>query len=553
MIKKQKAFLLLLFFVFTNSKAQNIAIGDDFPVGKITIKFSENTSIRKVAVEPSPITSQSSSKEETPSQNENSASFIFMSDLLDPPQNLPPPSPSSDSISLEQLKDGLASFNKMIVDFEINPIKTFSAQSDETLTKLRKDAERNSNKRIDDLNLFYDIYYDEKVLYKDVKALVQSLGEIEIIDAVEPSAPPSELLPPTTPNFESNQTYLPKPVFGSLTEDAVGATAAWKIPGGAGAGVKIIDIEYNWNPSHEDYPTLFYNSGNFLDQDFDGNHGDAVVGILAAKRNGIGVTGISYDAQIGIMSTNASGSFNIAQSILLSVQLLDPGDIILIEQQSLLPEEAQNSSCRPIPSFGPVEWNSAIFSAIETAVGNDIIVVEAGGNGGLDLDHPALMGKFDRNTRDSGAILVGASTAPFTINFNGAPVIRRSPACYTPHGDRIDSHARASGVTSLGYGSLYDGGSGALYTDRFGGTSSASPIVTASAAAIQGMLKAAGRPILKPAEIRQLLTSTGLPQTRGFERYIATNPDIMKAAKALDLIDVNLTPLYYLLLLEENL
>ncbi len=86
------------------------------------------------------------------------------------------------------------------------------------------------------------------------------------------------------------------------------------------------------------------------------------------------------------------------------------------------------------------------------------------------------------------------------------------------------------------------------YTNSFDGTSSASPIVAASVAAIQGMLKAQGLPVLSPLVMRQLLTTTGSPQTSDLTRTISTVPDIIKAAKSLGLYTpTNLAPIYYLL------
>lgn len=50
------------------------------------------------------------------------------------------------------------------------------------------------------------------------------------------------------------------------------------------------------------------------------------------------------------------------------------------------------------------------------------------------------------------------------------------------------------------------------YTDKFAGTSSASPIVVGALACVQGMLKAAGHAPLNPAEARTLLRASGSPQ-----------------------------------------
>ena len=49
-----------------------------------------------------------------------------------------------------------------------------------------------------------------------------------------------------TPDLESNQFYLnPSP-------GGIDAQTAWTKPGGTGAGIKVYDVEYEWNQYHED-------------------------------------------------------------------------------------------------------------------------------------------------------------------------------------------------------------------------------------------------------------------------------------------------------------
>ena len=57
--------------------------------------------------------------------------------------------------------------------------------------------------------------------------------------------------------------------------------------------------------------------------------------------------------------------------------------------------------------FVAMEYWDSYFDAIKNATARGIIVVEAAGNGGMDLDSSIYGGKFDRSVRDSGAILVG--------------------------------------------------------------------------------------------------------------------------------------------------
>jgi hypothetical protein len=48
-----------------------------------------------------------------------------------------------------------------------------------------------------------------------------------------------------------------------------------------------------------------------------------------------------------------------------------------------------------------------VFDSIKTATAPGKIVIEAAGNGSMNLDHPIYENAFDRDFRDSGAIIVG--------------------------------------------------------------------------------------------------------------------------------------------------
>ena len=58
----------------------------------------------------------------------------------------------------------------------------------------------------------------------------------------------------------------------------------------------------------------------------------------------------------------------------------------------------------------PVEYLAAVYDAIKLATQSGIIVVEAAGNGGVDLDAPAYGAPFPDGKADSGAIIVGAGS-----------------------------------------------------------------------------------------------------------------------------------------------
>jgi len=149
-----------------------------------------------------------------------------------------------------------------------------------------------------------------------------------------------------------------------------------------------------------------------------------------------------------------------------------------------------------------------------------VIVVEAAGNGSMNLDSPIYGGLFNRNVRDSGAILVGAGTAG-----------NRVPECWSNYGSRVDVQGWGDSVTTLGYGDFAMlGGSDdrQWYTANFSGTSSASPIVTGAAASIQGMRKARGMANLDSCQMRRLLSQTGTAQASS-SRNIGPLPNLRTA------------------------
>lgn len=315
-----------------------------------------------------------------------------------------------------------------------------------------------------------------------------------------------EPAPPVTPDFTARQGYL-GPAPGGID-----ALYAWTLAGGRGTNVQIIDCEGAWRFTHED---LIQNQGGVIGTQTTDigwrNHGTAVAGEIGGDLNTIGVTGICAAATIRGSSIFDAGG--LPGAIVAAADRLRPGDIILLEVQYGHPTRGWTS----------VEWWPADFAAIRYAVNRGIIVVEAAGNGNNNLDDPvyntALAGfpadwrnPFNRNLRDSGAVLVGAGAPPpGTHGRNWGP--DRSRLDFSNYGSAVDVQGWGREVTTAGYGDLQGGTSEDLwYTDTFSGTSSASPIVVGALGCVQGVLRAAGRIPLTPSRARQLLRASGSPQ-----------------------------------------
>lgn len=337
-------------------------------------------------------------------------------------------------------------------------------------------------------------------------AYIKPPGEPPFLNDMEPSAD----APPATPNFEASQLYL------EVAPGGVDARYAWTWPGGSGAGVSIIDCEWGWRFDHED---LTANQGGVVvgTGGTDTNHGTAVLGEISGDRNGLGITGICPDATISAAAFGAS-----APTIRAAADRLHAGDIILLEIHRAGPRhnfEARNDQL----GYIAIEWWPDDFDAIQYATSRGIIVVEAAGNGAENLDdglysvRPAgfpvtWTNPFNRANRDCGAVIVGAGAPPPGTHGrnHGAD---RSRLDFSNYGALIDAQGWGREVTSTGYGNLQGGPDARFwYTETFSGTSSASPIVTGVLGALQGALRAAGKPLMTPANARAWLRATGSPQ-----------------------------------------
>jgi len=404
--------------------------------------------------------------------------------------------------------------------------------SEHVLRDLRTRALSRSDEDLADLNLYHMVKLRPG---GDPAGLADRLNALDIIEIAYPQPIDYEASARTDRgpgDYTSKQGYL-----RDASQGGIDADYAWTVPGGDGTGVKILDVESSWDLHHNDLPAPFYVGGfaNPL-----ASHGTAVLGVIAALDNGYGVTGIAHGAEIGILSLV---NHTVAQAVIQAIFALDAGDIVLIEVHRPGPRSGEICECNCDQfEFIAVEYWQATYDAIKAATAAGLIVVEAAGNGSMNLDNPAYGGAFNRAVRDSGAILAAA----------GDPA-DHSPPCWTNYGRRIDLHGWGSGVATTGYGNLYPDDPpdcwgtfldcfdcihcdiwqiNDFYTGSFGGTSSASPIVVGAAASIQGIARAAGH-TLYPEQAIRILTRTGTPQGEPQEKHIGPLPDL-RAAIELD-------------------
>jgi len=401
-------------------------------------------------------------------------------------------------------------------------------------------------------------FYLVKAPESSYQIIAQRLRVDPLVDVVyikPPAEPPTLLMdhapslnapaPAITPDYSSRQGYL------DAAPEGIDARYAWTQDGGNGLGVNIIDVEGEWRFTHED---LLSNQGGLVGGISPNNlgwrnHGTAVIGEFGSDKNGFGTTGICPDANVRAVSIfpNQGSSRAIAQA----ANFLNAGDILLVELHR--PGPRNNFQSRGDQAgFIAVEWWPDDYQAIRFATGKGIIVVEAAGNGAEDLDdliydqNPTSpngpfptwwQNPFRRNSLDSGAILVGAgSPPPGTHGRNHGP--DRSRLGFSNYGKSLDAQGWGREVTTTGYGDLQGGQSEDYwYTDTFSGTSSASPIVVGALGCLQGILKAAGKPLLSPAQARQYLRTTGSVQQdapgRPKSQRIGNRPDLRQLINSL--------------------
>lgn len=358
----------------------------------------------------------------------------------------------------------------------------------------------------------------------DTRQSSRTLAEIEAalrhdpdVDLVYRDKVVSDPLSPANDPHSSKEKFLNAAPLG------VDARWVWNQPYGDGSGMHFIDLEQGWILDHEDLAPpkeVIFNSNHDGILGFEGSHGTAVLGIVAGVDNALGIIGVAPKvASVRVVShwnevTNLS---NVTDALTAAITAPVPPHVLLIEAQV----GADNL---------PVETAAASFDAIGLGVAAGIIIIEAGGNGNVNLDNwtdSAGKHRLNRNSpegRDSGAILVGAGKSKLPHNRSIWP-----GAGGSNFGSRIDCYAWGDSIVSAGYGSL--GGFGAnSYTKEFGGTSGAASIIAGCALLLQGRKLGKTGSLFSPEEMREALADveTGTPQGAGVAGHIGVMPDLKK-------------------------
>ena len=306
------------------------------------------------------------------------------------------------------------------------------------------------------------------------------------------------------------QVYLRPPATAAppAAQGAIDAEFAWTQPGGTGTGQKIVDLERGAKLSHEDLAARNIQTLHGINATADRPHGTRTLGVVAAVDNGIGGIGIAYgvdEVAYTCQVINSALAVNRPDAVLAAIQhFTQPGEdpvgrVLLLEVQ-LNPFNVGSVEWR----WMPMETELADFVVIQLATALGIVVVEPTGNGSNNLDQfqdsagKFVLSRIHPGARDSGAIMVGGSTANF-------PYVRSTAGGGqgTGFGSRVDCFAWAEHVFTCDVSSLTGQDT---YTSAFGGTSSAAAIVAGAALLVQGVAQASLGHRLGPGEIRALLS-----------------------------------------------
>jgi hypothetical protein len=346
---------------------------------------------------------------------------------------------------------------------------------------------------------------------------LRKLANVETAYVMRPGPPPLPVSPEDD-RRNLNQGYQ------DAARKGIDARYAWDFLGGDGAGIGFVDLEQGWNLNHEDLKDTKITIISGKDTMYRG-HGTSALGVVLMVDNKKGGVGIAPSAKGRVISqwqpelSPGSPTLHVLKTFIAiadAADKMDPGDVLLIEAQEHDPVDDSYE--------WPVEIFDLSYEKIRLATKAGIVVVEAGGNGGYDLDaYKNASGKkiFDRRSagfRDSGAIMVGAACST-THHHRLSRENRRSN-----YGSRIDCYAWGENIdTTI---TNVSGTSNTGYTPDFGGTSGASAIVAGAALIVQGIAQAALGRRFSPRELRDLLTNNGTPSANPETDKIGVMPDL---------------------------
>ncbi|WP_095065115.1 S8 family serine peptidase [Pseudomonas sp. Irchel s3f19] len=277
-----------------------------------------------------------------------------------------------------------------------------------------------------------------------------------------------------TPDFEALQRYLNEP---DSSAKGLNICNAWQA-GVQGRGVRVHFSDGGLYANHEDLrgnprlkvipPTV----------DSEPDHGTASVGVLLAHDNGLGMTGICHAAELFLYDNRAYDARGYSQTLKKLLAYARAGDIVGVNRQT--------ANVNVLGTFLPSLHDRTWWDVTRSLTERGVVVLNAACNGTSVSDHNARttqgygvdleQWRYFDDHGEADAILVGACHS-----WDG------KPHQYSNYNYRYRMlNGWGDSVATLGYGALQDkNGHDRDYTSTYGGTSSATPMVTGALALIQ--------------------------------------------------------------------
>ena len=303
----------------------------------------------------------------------------------------------------------------------------------------------------------------------DSSDALKHFSQLQDSDQIETAYPLVERQ--MTPRWIPNDTYFSDQWHlentgqdGGVSGEDVNITGAWNEVLGTGIVIGIVDDGLEW-----DHPDLSANYESTLDYDYcdnDGDptpsswdgHGTSAAGVAAAKgNNGLGVSGAAPDASLaGLMLIACSTSDSVEANALLHLN-----NDIDIYSNSWGPSDSGTL----LGSAGPLMLAAFESDAYEGRNGLGNVITWAAGNG-LSNDDDSNLDAYANSRFTISVTAVSHDGDQTDYGEPGANVLIASPSDGSGVGITTTDLVGSSGYSSNDY------------TNDFGGTSSATPLVS---------------------------------------------------------------------------